>query len=192
MAGLLRGAPYEYLVYSVPPVESRSRFEEAWEPLPPILISGSSRESAEFAARRRIGLGLAFTNLAAAKPSAQHYFQQAAEQGWQPEPDQVIYGHLPVYLADTDEAASKLAHPRVEASHLAPGMLRANRLVAESGFFGSQNPELLKRFQTMGSPRHRSPWRPSWSWEHCSVALAKRSSSSCVTFGMSSAPGSSA
>jgi alkanesulfonate monooxygenase SsuD/methylene tetrahydromethanopterin reductase-like flavin-dependent oxidoreductase (luciferase family) len=184
VAGLLRGAPYEYLVYSVPPAESRSRFEEAWElivrawsetepfgwegehyhfryvsiwprpvqaPLPPIFISGSSRESAEFAARRRIGLGLAFTNLAAAKPSAQHYFEQAAEQGWRPEPDQVIYGHLPVYLADTDEAAFALARPRVEANHLAPGMLKANRMVAESGFFGPQNPELLKRFQTMGS-----------------------------------------
>jgi alkanesulfonate monooxygenase SsuD/methylene tetrahydromethanopterin reductase-like flavin-dependent oxidoreductase (luciferase family) len=36
-------------------------------PLPPVFISGSSKESAEFAARRRIGLGLAFTNLAAAQ-----------------------------------------------------------------------------------------------------------------------------
>ena len=85
VAGLLRGAPYEYLVYNVPPAESRSRFEEAWElvvrawsetepfgwegkhyqfryvsiwprpiqaPLPPIFISGSSKESAEFAARQ--------------------------------------------------------------------------------------------------------------------------------------------
>jgi alkanesulfonate monooxygenase SsuD/methylene tetrahydromethanopterin reductase-like flavin-dependent oxidoreductase (luciferase family) len=184
VAGLLRGAPYEYLVYSVPPSESRSRFEEAWElvvrawsepepfgwegehyhyryvsiwprpiqsPLPPIFISGSSRESAEFAARRRIGLGLAFTNLPAAKPAAQYYFQQAAEQGWQPEPDQVIYGHLPVYLGDTDEEAFLKARPRVEANHLVPGMMKANRLVAEAGFFGPRNPELLRRFQTMGS-----------------------------------------
>jgi alkanesulfonate monooxygenase SsuD/methylene tetrahydromethanopterin reductase-like flavin-dependent oxidoreductase (luciferase family) len=184
VAGLLRGAPYEYLVYNVPPAESRSRFEEAWElvvrawsdtepfgwegehyhfryvsiwprpvqqPLPPIFISGSSRESAEFAARRRIGLGLAFTNLASAKPAAQYYFQQAAEHGWQPEPDQVIYGHLPVYLADTDEQAFAVARPRVEVQHLAAGMLHANRLVAEAGFFGPRNPELLKRFQTMGT-----------------------------------------
>jgi alkanesulfonate monooxygenase SsuD/methylene tetrahydromethanopterin reductase-like flavin-dependent oxidoreductase (luciferase family) len=184
VAGLLRGAPYEYLVYNVPPAESRARFEEAWElvvrawsdtepfgwegehyhfryvsiwprpiqqPMPPIFISGSSRESAEFAARRRIGLGLAFTNLAAAKPAAQYYFAQAAEQGWQPDPDQVIYGHLPVYLADTDEQAFALARPRVESNHLVPGMLQANRLVAEAGFFGPRNPELLQRFQTMGT-----------------------------------------
>ena len=184
VAGLLRGAPYEYVVYNVPPAESRSRFEEAWElivrawsdtepfgwegehyhfrnisiwprpvqqPLPPIFISGSSKESAEFAARRRIGLGLAFTNLAAAKPAAQYYFQQAAEQDWTPSPDQVIYGHLPVYLADTDEEAFSIARPRVEGNHLVPGMMRANRLVAESGFFGPRNAELLQRFQTMGS-----------------------------------------
>jgi alkanesulfonate monooxygenase SsuD/methylene tetrahydromethanopterin reductase-like flavin-dependent oxidoreductase (luciferase family) len=184
VAGLLRGAPYEYLVYNVPPAESRSRFEEAWElvvrawsdtepfgwegnhyqfrnvsiwprpvqqPLPPIFISGSSKESAEFAARKRIGLGLAFTNLLAAKPAAQYYFQQAAEYGWQPSPDQVVYGHLPVYLGDTDEEAFSRARPRVEANHLAPGMLKANRLVAESGFFGARNPELLRRFQTMGT-----------------------------------------
>ena len=114
VAGLLRGAPYEYLVYNVPPAESRARFEEAWElvmrawsdtepfgwegehyhfryvsiwprpiqqPMPPIFISGSSRESAEFAARRRIGLGLAFTNLAAAKPAAQYYFAQSRRAG---------------------------------------------------------------------------------------------------------------
>jgi alkanesulfonate monooxygenase SsuD/methylene tetrahydromethanopterin reductase-like flavin-dependent oxidoreductase (luciferase family) len=184
VAGLLRGAPYEYLVYNVPPSESRSRFEEAWDlvvrawsdtepfgwegehysyryvsiwprpiqlPLPPMFISGSSRESAEFAARHKIGLGLAFTNLAAAKPSAQYYFEQAREQGWQPDPDLVVYGHLPVYLADSDEQAFAMARPRVEATHLNPGMLHANRLVAEAGFFGPRNPELLRRFQTMGA-----------------------------------------
>jgi alkanesulfonate monooxygenase SsuD/methylene tetrahydromethanopterin reductase-like flavin-dependent oxidoreductase (luciferase family) len=184
VAGLLRGAPYEYLVYHVPPAESRSRFEEAWElvlrawsdtepfgwegehyhyryisiwprpiqqPTPPVFISGSSKESAEFAARRRIGLGLAFTNLAAARPAAEYYALKCAEAGWQPAPEQLVYGHLPVYLADTDELAQAIARPRVEGAHLAPGMLKANRLVAEAGFFGPRNPELLRRFQTMGT-----------------------------------------
>jgi len=63
----------------------------------------------------------------------------------------VIYGHVPVYLADTDEQAFALASPRVESNHLVPGMLQANRLVAEAGFFGPRNPELLQRFQTMGT-----------------------------------------
>src|SRR5919197_1390192 len=106
VAGLLRGAPYEYLVYNVPPAESRSRFEEAWElimrawcdtepfgwegehyhyryvsiwprpvqtPLPPIFISGSSRESGELAARKRVGLGLAFTTRPLAAEAAAYF-----------------------------------------------------------------------------------------------------------------------
>jgi alkanesulfonate monooxygenase SsuD/methylene tetrahydromethanopterin reductase-like flavin-dependent oxidoreductase (luciferase family) len=184
VAGLLRGAPYEYLVYNVPPAESRSRFEEAWElvmrawtdtepfgwegahyhfrtisiwprpiqqPLPPVFISGSSRESAEFAATHRIGLGLAFTNLPLAAPSVRLYRDKAAECGWEPTPDQIVYGHMPVYVAETDEEAFAMARPRAEHAHLNPGMLAANRLVAEAGFFGPRNPELIRRFQTMGS-----------------------------------------
>jgi alkanesulfonate monooxygenase SsuD/methylene tetrahydromethanopterin reductase-like flavin-dependent oxidoreductase (luciferase family) len=182
VAGLLRGAPYEYLVYNVAPAESRARFEEGWDlvmrawcetepfgwegvhyqfsnvsiwprpvqqPVPPVFISGSSRESAEFAARKRIGLGLAFTNIPQAQPSVELYRQTAAEEGWQPTADQVIYGHMPVYLAATDEQAVEAARPQVEQPHLNPGMLNANRLVAEAGFFGSRNPERLKFFQTM-------------------------------------------
>jgi alkanesulfonate monooxygenase SsuD/methylene tetrahydromethanopterin reductase-like flavin-dependent oxidoreductase (luciferase family) len=184
VAGLLRGAPYEYLVYNVPPSESRARFEEGWElvmrawcdtepfgwqgehyqfsnvsiwprpiqqPLPPVFISGSSRESAEFAARKRIGLGLAFTNIPQSQPSVELYRKTAADDGWEPTPDQVIYGHMPVYLAETDEQAFERARPQVEQSHMNPGMLRANRLVAEAGFFGTRNPERLKFFQTMGT-----------------------------------------
>jgi len=184
VAGLLRGAPYEYLVYNVPPAESRSRFEEAWElvmhawcdtepfgwegqhyqfrnvsiwprpvqqPLPPIFISGSSKESAEFAASKRVGLGLAFTNLPLAIPSVQLYLQRAAECGWQPTADQIVYGHLPVFLADSDDKAIAAARPRVENAALNPGLMKANRLVAEAGFFGPRNPELIRRFQTMGS-----------------------------------------
>ena len=183
VAGLLRGAPYEYLVYNVPPAESRARFEEAWElvmhawcdsepfgwdgehyqfrnvsiwprpiqqPLPPVFISGSSRESAEFAARKRVGLGVAFTNIPQAKPSVELYRQTASECGWQPSAEQIVYGHMPVYLADTDEQAFDLARPRVERSHLNPGMVTANRLVAEAGFFGAVNPERLNFFRNMG------------------------------------------
>jgi alkanesulfonate monooxygenase SsuD/methylene tetrahydromethanopterin reductase-like flavin-dependent oxidoreductase (luciferase family) len=184
VAGLLRGAPYEYLVYNVPPAHSRSRFEEAFDlvmrawtetepfgwdgphyqfrtisiwprpiqqPLPPVFISGSSKESAEFAATKRIGLGLAFTNLRLAQPAVQHYRTVDEECGWQPSADQIVYGHLPVFLAETDDEAFSTARARVETVHLNPGMAKANRLVAEAGFFGPRNPELIKRFQTMGS-----------------------------------------
>src|SRR6185436_18472597 len=111
IAGLLRGAPYEYLVYNVNPAESRSRFEEAWDlihkawterqpfgwvgrhyqyrnvsiwprpiqqPTPPIFVSGSSKDSGDFAARKGVGLGLAFTNLPLAAEAAQFYRERAA------------------------------------------------------------------------------------------------------------------
>src|ERR1700733_5077383 len=137
IAGLLRGAPYEYLVYNVPPSESRSRFEEGWDlilrawtdtmpfgwegrhyhyrhvsiwprpiqqPTPPIYVSGSSRESGSFAAKKRVGLGLAFTNLPLAAEAARHYRAEAEREGWTPTPEQIIY-QLPVAVADTDERA---------------------------------------------------------------------------------------
>jgi len=189
VAGLLRGAPYEYLVYNVAPAESRSRFEEAFEliehawtetqpfgwdgnhyhfsnvsiwprpvqqPTPPIFISGSSQESGEFAARKRIGLGLAFTNVKLAAPAARFYREKAAEFGWTPAQDQIIYGHLPVQLYQTDQQAFDAARPMVERSGaLAGGILAANRLVVEAGFFGQRDQTLTRRFQHMAEePRH--------------------------------------
>jgi len=117
IAGLLRGAPYEYLVYNVNPAESRTRFEEAWElivkawtdtmpfgwegnhyrykfvsiwprpvqqPTPPLFVSGSSKDSGEFAARRKVGLGLAFTTRPLAAEATRFYRERAREYGWEP------------------------------------------------------------------------------------------------------------
>jgi len=142
IAGLIRGAPYEYLVYNVNPAESRSRFEEGWElilkawterqtfgwegrhfqyrcisiwprpvqqPMPPVYVSGSSRDSGDFAARKRIGLGFAgATNIPSAARSAAFYREKAAEYGWQPTPEQVIY-QIGCHVAETDEQAVRQA-----------------------------------------------------------------------------------
>jgi alkanesulfonate monooxygenase SsuD/methylene tetrahydromethanopterin reductase-like flavin-dependent oxidoreductase (luciferase family) len=110
VAGLLRGAPYEYMVYNVAPAESRSRFEEAWDlihtawtdtqpfgwegkhysfrnvsiwprpiqqPLPPIIVSGSSKDSGDFAARKQVSLGLAFTTYTLATQAVAYYRRQS-------------------------------------------------------------------------------------------------------------------
>jgi len=189
VAGLLRGAPYEYLVYNVPPAESRSRFEEGFElirrawtetqpfgwdgqhyqfsnisiwprpvqqPAPPLFISGSSQESGEFAARQQVGLGLAFTNLKLGAPASRFYREKAAELGWTPSPEQIVYGHLPVHLYETDQQAFAATRPIVErGGGLAGGMLAANRLVVEAGFFGQRDQTLTRRFQNMaGEPSH--------------------------------------
>lgn len=186
VAGLLRGAPYEYLVYNVNPAESRSRFEEAWElimkawtcsrpfgwegtyyrfrqvsiwprpiqqPTPPLFVSGTSRESGEFAARKRVGLGLAFTNRPLAADAARFYREKAAELGWEPQPDQIIY-QAPIYVAETDARALEEFRPAVE-SMMGEGMSTANRLVANAGFYGRRDAQTRKRYQDIGQERSR-------------------------------------
>ena len=188
IAGLLRGAPYEYLVYNVPPAESRSRFEEAWDlilkawtdtmpfgwegrhyhyrhvsiwprpiqqPTPPIFVSGSSRESGAFAARKRVGLGLAFTNLPLAAEAARFYREQAAEAGWMPSPEQIIY-QLPVHVGESDAAAWDEMRPSIEQATVAGGLAAANRLVSSAGFFGKGDAKLVERFHDIAADQPRS------------------------------------
>jgi alkanesulfonate monooxygenase SsuD/methylene tetrahydromethanopterin reductase-like flavin-dependent oxidoreductase (luciferase family) len=186
IAGLLRGAPYEYLVYSVKPAESRSRFEEAWElilkawtatrpfgwegrhyhfrnvsiwprpvqqPVPPIFVSGTSRDSGEFAARKKVGLGLAFTNRPLAAEAARFYRDTCAEHGWQPAADQVIY-QAPIYVADTDEKAFADFRPVAEGGY--GGMAAANRLVANAGFYGERDAATRERYQDISQEFRRT------------------------------------
>jgi alkanesulfonate monooxygenase SsuD/methylene tetrahydromethanopterin reductase-like flavin-dependent oxidoreductase (luciferase family) len=186
VAGLLRGAPYEYLVYNVDPAESRPRFEEAWELITkawtdtqpfgwegpyykyryvsiwprlvqksvPMFVSGSSRESGEFAARQHVGLGLAFSNLSLASEAARFYRAAAKDNGWEPAPDQIIY-QVPIHVADSDEKAKAEARPFVEGGSLSSAMMKANRLVASSGFFRARDEDSARRFQTMAG--HAKP-----------------------------------
>ncbi|HUB97409.1 MAG TPA: LLM class flavin-dependent oxidoreductase [Stellaceae bacterium] len=188
IAGLLRGAPYEYLVYNVPPSESRSRFEEGWDlilrawtdtmpfgwegrhyhyrhvsiwprpiqqPTPPIYVSGSSRESGTFAAKKRVGLGLAFTNLALAAEAARHYRAEAEAEGWTPAPEQIIY-QLPVAVADTDAVAFDMVRPQFEHGVVTGALVAANALVSGSGFFGTSDVKLKARFADLAADDPRS------------------------------------
>lgn len=182
IAGLLRGAPYEYLVYNVNPDESRARFEEAWDlivrtwtdtkpfgwegnfykfrniaiwprpvqqPSPPIYVSGSSQDSGEFAARQKVGLGLAFTTLPLAAEAARYYREKAEEFGWTPADDQIVY-QVPIHVAETDEKAMANTRPFIEGGGLNRGHLNANRLVALAGFFRERDAKLTQRFRDMG------------------------------------------
>ncbi len=189
IAGLMRGAPYEYLVYSIDPAESRSRFEEAWElilkawtesrpfgwdgehyhfrtvsiwprpiqqPHPPIFVSGSSRDSGQFAARKRVGLGLAFTTVPNAAGAARYYRECAAEEGWEPTPDQIVY-QAPIYVSDTDEKAFAELQPHLEyQSATMARNLAATRMAAGAGFFGARDAEINARFQNIVAERRQS------------------------------------
>ena len=192
VVALLRGAPYEYLVYNVDPAESRSRYEEAWDliyrawtdtrpfgwegkhyhfrnvsiwprpiqqPTPPIIVSGSSKDSGEFAARTRVALGLAFTNLPLASEASRFYREMAEQYGWQPGPEHILY-RLNAYVAESDARAfadmSRQAEGR-GAAGVGGGIVNANRLVAASGFFGQRDANLTNRFQNLSEGAPRGP-----------------------------------
>ena len=78
------------------------------KPHPPIYMSGSSPESADFAARNHIKLGFAVTTLPLAREAWRNYRSVANQCGWEPEPDDVIY-RVGIQIAETDEEAREAA-----------------------------------------------------------------------------------
>ncbi len=107
------------------------------QPHPPLYMSGSSPESGEFAAKHRVGLGLAVTTLALASKASRHYRSQAQLTGWTPTPDDIVY-RVPFHVADTDERAMEhlaaaAASPRSFSLALSQG---AETAIAEAGYYG--------------------------------------------------------
>jgi alkanesulfonate monooxygenase SsuD/methylene tetrahydromethanopterin reductase-like flavin-dependent oxidoreductase (luciferase family) len=76
------------------------------QPHPPVLVSGNSPDSADFAARHRFSIGIAFMPPAAAGRAAGHYRAAAAAAGWTPAPENIVY-RLFGYVAPTDEQARR-------------------------------------------------------------------------------------
>ncbi|MCW5772900.1 MAG: LLM class flavin-dependent oxidoreductase [Rhodospirillaceae bacterium] len=108
-------------------------------PHPPIYMSGSSPESAEFAARQKVSLGLAVTTLDRAAEAARRFREQAALAGWQPQAEDVLY-RLSFHVADSDaEARRDLADSTLRPQRGSP--VKANRLleaaVADTGYYGA-------------------------------------------------------
>lgn len=114
-------------------------------------MSGSSPESAAFAAQSRIGLGLAVTTLPAAIESARLYRDTAASCGWQPKPDDVLY-RLGFHVAETDEQARSDLEESTKLPQRGSPVV-ANRaleaVIAETGYYGadvdSQRARMLTR-----------------------------------------------
>jgi alkanesulfonate monooxygenase SsuD/methylene tetrahydromethanopterin reductase-like flavin-dependent oxidoreductase (luciferase family) len=92
------GRHYRYRTISVWP-------RPVQQPLPPILLSGVSDDSAAWAGRQRAMLGLSF--LAPTPRAAQLadiYRASAGEAGWNPTADDILY-RARIYVAETDERA---------------------------------------------------------------------------------------
>jgi alkanesulfonate monooxygenase SsuD/methylene tetrahydromethanopterin reductase-like flavin-dependent oxidoreductase (luciferase family) len=126
-----QGRYYEYRAISIWP-------RPIQQPHPPIYMSGSSPESGEFAARHHVSLGFAFTTVPLAAAAARYYRARAAEFGWQPTPDDVLY-RLAVHVADTDaEATADLL--AAGAAERRGGYSTANRALDDTaatlGYYG--------------------------------------------------------
>jgi len=140
-----QGRYYEYRTISIWPRPMQ-------QPHPKIYMSGSSPESGEFAARNRVGLGFAFTNVPQAKKAAAHYREHATRAGWAPTADDVIYRVL-VHVADTDE---KALDDMTTAMKSGPrtGLTMANRTlegaVADAGYYGRDRDAQRERLMPRG------------------------------------------
>jgi alkanesulfonate monooxygenase SsuD/methylene tetrahydromethanopterin reductase-like flavin-dependent oxidoreductase (luciferase family) len=84
------------------------------QPLPPMYFSGNSLNSAEFAARERLGLCMSFHRPESVATIVAHYRAEARRCGWEPTPDQIVYRGFGL-VADTDGRAAEL-----EATFLPP------------------------------------------------------------------------
>jgi alkanesulfonate monooxygenase SsuD/methylene tetrahydromethanopterin reductase-like flavin-dependent oxidoreductase (luciferase family) len=111
------------------------------QPHPPIFMSGSSPESAAFAGRNRVSLGLAVTTLPLATEAVGRYRDAANEAGWTPTPGHVLY-RLGFHVADSDEQAAadfEASHARRQRGSpiLANQALEAT--IAGTGYYGSDH-----------------------------------------------------
>jgi alkanesulfonate monooxygenase SsuD/methylene tetrahydromethanopterin reductase-like flavin-dependent oxidoreductase (luciferase family) len=75
------------------------------KPHPPLLMSASNDESAEFAAQHGAKMGIVLiADLNLARASIDLYYQVARASGWEPTPDDILIGHH-TCIADTDREA---------------------------------------------------------------------------------------
>jgi alkanesulfonate monooxygenase SsuD/methylene tetrahydromethanopterin reductase-like flavin-dependent oxidoreductase (luciferase family) len=128
------GRYYEYRAISIWPRPVQA-------PHPPIFMSISSPEAAEFAAAHRISGGLAVTTLDRARESVRAYREAARSHDWQPAGDDLLY-RIAVHVAESDERAREEWAP-LAAAHGHAGGLRistanpaADEAAAQAGYYG--------------------------------------------------------
>jgi alkanesulfonate monooxygenase SsuD/methylene tetrahydromethanopterin reductase-like flavin-dependent oxidoreductase (luciferase family) len=85
------------------------------QPHPPTYALGTSRESCEFAARHRLGLGVSYAPFAVIAKATRFYRETCAAYGWQPSPDEIIYrANILIGETDAEAEALQMAQRRVQ------------------------------------------------------------------------------
>lgn len=145
------GRYYEYRAISIWP-------RPVQRPHPPIIMSISSPEAAEFAAAKGIAGGLAVTTLPRARESVRAYRNAARERGWDPAPDQVLY-RIAVHVAPTDPQAWDDWAPIAAAHRPAGALSTANRAAddaaAGAGYYGRDAARQRARLHAGGNLEER-------------------------------------
>ncbi|MEU6729362.1 LLM class flavin-dependent oxidoreductase [Nonomuraea wenchangensis] len=91
------GIHYRYRMVSIWP-------QPIQRPRPPVLVSGNSPSSAEFAARHRLKIGLSFVPVGKIPQMVEVYREAARRHGWEPGPDDVLWRAF-AHVGETDEKA---------------------------------------------------------------------------------------
>ena len=63
-------------------------------PLPPTYVLTRSPESAEFAARHHLGLGVSFAPVQTTAEVTNHYRSMCADHGWEPTEDDLLFRYM--------------------------------------------------------------------------------------------------
>jgi alkanesulfonate monooxygenase SsuD/methylene tetrahydromethanopterin reductase-like flavin-dependent oxidoreductase (luciferase family) len=74
------------------------------QPHPPVYALGTSMETAEFAAKHHLGLGISYEPFDFAAEQSRHYFARCAAHGWEPPADAIVF-RARVYVAENREEA---------------------------------------------------------------------------------------
>lgn len=76
------------------------------QPLPPVIVATRSDDSAKYAARNKLGLGVSFVPPEMMGELTNKYFSWCEDAGWTPTPDEVVFrGNI--YLGETDKQAEE-------------------------------------------------------------------------------------
>lgn len=89
------------------------------QPHPPTYALGTSRESCEFAARHRLGLGVSYAPFPVIAKATRYYREQCGQHGWEPAPEHIVY-RANIVLGETDAEAEALLEAQRRARHAFP------------------------------------------------------------------------
>ena len=74
------------------------------QPMPPVIVATRSEDAIRYAASHRLGLAVSYDPVEQMAQVTEKYNQWCQEEGWQPEPNQIVY-RASILLAETDQQA---------------------------------------------------------------------------------------